>query len=47
MNSGIFIPDNEFGIAEGYYTLNQMVELLRRHKNLPQTVQFLADMLEE
>jgi len=43
----IYIPDNEYGVEERYYVLNEFVELLRKHKYNPDIVQFLADMLEE
>lgn len=42
-----FIPDNEYGIEEGYYIGNALVQLLRDNKNNPDVIQFLADMLEE
>ena len=42
-----FIPENEFGIEEGYYIGNALVQLLRDNKNKPEVIQFIADMLEE
>jgi hypothetical protein len=33
-------------IKPGTYTLQEVVDLLRQHKNNPDAVQFLADMLE-
>ena len=42
-----FLPDNEDGIKEGYYSMNGIVELLRKHKKAPEKIQFIADMLEE
>ena len=42
-----FIPENEFGIEEGYYIGNAIVELLRKYKDRPEVVEFIADMLEE
>ena len=42
-----FIPENEFGIEEGYYIGNALVQLLRNNKNKPEVIQFIADMLEE
>lgn len=42
----LFIPNNEYGIAEGYYNNQQLVSLLRKHKNEPKTIQFIADMME-
>lgn len=43
----VFIPENEYGIEEGYYIGNAIVELLRENKNNPEVIQFIADMLEE
>ena len=42
-----FFPKQEgIPIPEKYYNLNQIVGLLREHKNEPEVVQFIADMLE-
>ncbi len=35
------------GIQPGRYTHNAVVELLRKHKNDPEAIQFIADMMEE
>ena len=43
----LFIPENEYGIEEGYYIGNAIVKLLRDNKNKPDVIQFIADMLEE
>lgn len=43
----LLIPDNEYGIEEGYYVGNAIVELLRKYKDKPEVIQFIADMLEE
>jgi len=43
----IYIPENDYGIQEGSYPLNNLVQLLRDHKDNPDTIQFLADMLEK
>ena len=43
----VYIPENEYGIEEGYYIGNAIVELLRKNKNKPDVIQFIADMLEE
>lgn len=43
----VYIPENEYGIEEGYYMGNAIVELLRENKNKPDVIQFIADMLEE
>ncbi len=45
--SKVFIPENKYGIAAENYEMNGIVELLRTRKNEPETIQFLADMLEE
>ncbi len=42
-----FIPEKEYGIEEGYYIGNALVQLLRDNKNKPEVIQFIADMLEE
>lgn len=46
MTMKVFIPDNGFGIVEGYYNQRQLCELLRRHRESPAAIQFIADMLE-
>jgi len=43
----LYIPENGDGIREGYYSMNGIVELLRKHKKAPDKIQFIADMLEE
>jgi len=35
------------GIRPGYYTRNQVVAVLREHKDDADAIQFIADMLEE
>jgi hypothetical protein len=42
----VFIPDNDFGIPEGYYSRHGIVALLRKFRDDPRAVQFIADMLE-
>ena len=34
-------------IPEGYYDNNEIVDLLRKYKTDPDTIQYIADMLEE
>ena len=34
-------------MVPGIYSLNEVVELLRKHKENPDAIQFIADMLEE
>ena len=41
----IFIPQNNHGIHEGYYTINKIVNILRSKNNDPKTA-FVLDMLE-
>lgn len=43
----LLIPNNEYGIEEGYYIGNAIVKLLRDNKDKPDVIQFIADMLEE
>ena len=43
----IIIPVNDVITENGYFTLNQVANLLRKYKDQPQTIQFLAEMLEE
>jgi len=42
----VYIPDNQLGIPERYYNINQLVELMRANKANPEVVQFIADMME-
>lgn len=42
----VFIPSNAYGIVEDYYTQRGIVALLRAHKNNPDAIQFIADILE-
>jgi hypothetical protein len=44
--SFLFIPAEIPEIPEGYYSRNQFVNLMRKYKNNPDVIQFLADMLE-
>jgi len=46
MKYWIFIPENGYGIVEGYYNQRQLCELLRKHRESPAVIQFIADMLE-
>ena len=44
----VFFPENDsMPIREGYYALNDVVTLLRKNRNRPEVVQYIADMLEE
>ena len=42
----IYIPENESGVREGYYEMNQLVQLLRDNCEKPRVIYFLADMME-
>lgn len=42
-----FIPQNEVIAEFGEMSMNQIVELLRKYKESPDAIQFIADMLEE
>ncbi len=39
-------PDGVCGIPEGYYTNGAIVFLLRKHKDEPETIAYIADMME-
>ena len=45
-----YFPSREEGekvfVKAGYYDLNQIVGLLRKFRNDPVTIQYIADMLE-
>ncbi len=47
MEKSIFIPENDVISENGYFSMNEVVALLRSYKSEPSKVQFLADMLEE
>lgn len=42
-----FIPENDVISENGYMTMNEIVDLLRKYKTNPDAIQFIADMLEE
>jgi hypothetical protein len=42
----LYIPENDLGVDEGYYSVNQIVELLREHCDQPEVVRFVVDMME-
>jgi hypothetical protein len=42
----VFMPDNDCGIPAGYYSRHGIVALLRKFRDDPRAVQFIADMLE-
>jgi hypothetical protein len=42
----VFIPENDYGIREGYYDRRGIVALLRTWRDDPLVIQFIADMLE-
>ncbi len=39
----IFMPESEYGIPEGHH---EVVPLLRKYKDDPEIVHFIADMLD-
>lgn len=41
-----FIPVNDHGVKPGYYTIPDIVRLLRKHHANPKAVHFIADMME-
>ena len=44
----LFIPqDNDVLLESGEFDVNQVVDLLRKYKDSPGAIQFIADMLEE
>ena len=43
----IFIPENDVILENGYMTMNEIVDLLRKYKTNPDAIQFIAEMLEE
>lgn len=43
----LYIPENEFGIPEGYYTLGELSSCISKYKNDPDAIQFIAEMMEE
>jgi len=47
MGKTIFIPKNDVIKEHGYFTINQIVDLLRKYCKNPDRVYFIADMLEE
>jgi hypothetical protein len=42
----LVIPENDYGIPPGSYTQNQIADLLRKYKDSPEAVRFIADMIE-
>lgn len=47
MDYKIIIPQNDIISENGKLSINEIVNLLRKYKNEPNKVQFLADMMEE
>jgi len=43
----VFVPTNDYGISTGYYSRDEFADLLREHRDNPDVVWFLADLLEE
>ncbi len=42
----LYIPENDCGIKDGYYSMNEVVGLLRKYAQQPDIIRFIADMLE-
>jgi len=42
----LYVPRNKHAVPVGYYSRNRFVDLLRRFSEKPDTIWFLADMLE-
>ena len=47
MENTLYIPENDCLPEQGYFSTNQLCEMLRKYKNQPDKIQFLADLLEE
>lgn len=45
-NFTVYISGNDFNIAEGDYSTNEIVGLLRTYKQDPAAIQFITDTLE-
>ncbi|KYC46765.1 MAG: hypothetical protein AMQ74_01757 [Candidatus Methanofastidiosum methylothiophilum] len=43
----VYIPENSVGIIEGYYTLGEIIVLLKAFNDKPEIIQFLAEMMED
>ena len=41
-----YIPENNFNINEGYYTLNEIVSIMREKKTDPVLISYILEMLE-
>ena len=42
-----YIPENAYGIPEGFYGTQDIVNILRQFKGNPEAIAYIADMLEE
>lgn len=43
----LYIPENNYGITEDYYSFDMLAKLLRRNRSQPQIIRFIADMIED
>jgi hypothetical protein len=43
----LYIPQNTIIKEHGYFGNNQLVQLIRKYKQHPEAIQFIADMMEE
>lgn len=46
MRKQVYIPENDYGIREGYYDHRGIVTLLRTWRDSELVVQFIAGMME-
>lgn len=46
MKDTVYFPKTKVIKEHGYFTINQIVALLRKYKNNPDAIHFIADMLE-
>lgn len=46
LSGQVYVPSNDYGIESRYYTVNELVDLLRESSSNSQIVYFIADMME-
>lgn len=42
----VYIPENDFGVAEGFYDKKGLVRLLREYSTNPAAICFITDIME-
>ena len=47
MSEKIYIPNNQYGIEEGYYEFMELFDIMGKKKHQPRTISFIKAMLEE